>query len=27
ALSLYMDFINLFIYMIQLFTAFGGSRD
>lgn len=27
ALSLYMAFINLFIYMIQLFTAFGGSRD
>ncbi|TGE72799.1 Bax inhibitor-1/YccA family protein [Weissella confusa] len=27
ALSLYMDFINLFIYMIQLLTAFGGSRD
>lgn len=27
ALSLYMDFFNLFIYMIQLFTAFGGSRD
>lgn len=27
SLSLYMDFINLFIYMIQLFTAFGGSRD
>ena len=27
ALSLYMDFVNLFIYMIQLFTAFGGSRD
>lgn len=27
ALSLYMDFINLFIHMIQLFTAFGGSRD
>ena len=27
ALSLYMDFINLFIYMIQLFTAFGGSPD
>lgn len=27
ALSLYMDFINLFIYILRLFTAFGGSRD
>ena len=27
ALSLYMDFINLFLYILRLFTAFGGSRD
>lgn len=27
ALSLYMDFINLFIYILRLFSVFGGSRN
>jgi FtsH-binding integral membrane protein len=27
ALSLYMDFINLFLYILRLFTAFGSSND